>query len=67
MAVMIRLVSGIQSVKYRHKADGNRIRKIVVDNMDSSRSHVTYYVRDANEQVVAIYGGDLHLTNNPVH
>jgi len=55
------------TVKYLYNPAGNRVRKIVIDNLDSTLSRVTYYVRDANEQVVAIYEGDLHPLNNPVH
>jgi hypothetical protein len=37
-----------------------RVRKVVINDKDSSKSRATYYVRDANEQVLAIYEGDWH-------
>ena len=48
------------TVKYLYNPAGNRVRKIVIDNLDSTLSRVTYYVRDANEEVVAIYEGEMH-------
>lgn len=50
-------------MKYLYNPAGNRIRKIMIDNNDTMASRVTYYVRDANEQVIAIYEGYWHPTS----
>lgn len=51
------------TMKYLYNPAGNRIRKIMIDNNDTMASRVTYYVRDANEQVIAIYEGYWHPTS----
>ncbi len=40
---------------YGYNAAGNRVRKEYIDYANQANSKVTYYVRDANEQVIAIY------------
>ncbi|MEP7219494.1 MAG: thrombospondin type 3 repeat-containing protein, partial [Bacteroidota bacterium] len=54
-----------QTIKYLYDPAGQRIRKEVIEDMDSVHGRVTYYVRDANEQVMAIYEGDWASTNTP--
>jgi len=44
-----------QRTFYSYNAAGNRVRKEFIDYTHVGNSQVTYYVRDANEQVIAIY------------
>lgn len=48
------------TIEYLYDPAGQRVRKVVINDKDSSQSRATYYVRDANEQVLAIYEGDWH-------
>ena len=53
-----------QTTKFWYNAAGNRVKKQVINNLhlDDSLSQITYYVRDANEQVLAIYDQLSHDT-----
>jgi len=52
------------TIRYWYNAAGNRVKKQVIDNLHlvDSLSEITYYVRDANEQVLAIYRQKSHYT-----
>ncbi len=50
------------TIKFWYNAAGNRVKKQVINNLhlSDSLSEITYYVRDAGEQVVAIYRQTAH-------
>ena len=53
-----------QTTKFWYNAAGNVVKNQVINNLhlDDSLSQITYYVRDANEQVLAIYDQLSHDT-----
>jgi hypothetical protein len=61
MAIKVRFVSssGKDNLKFEYDAMGNRVDKYVMDGQTSFAKHVTYYVRDASGNVMAVYEHDL--------
>jgi RHS repeat-associated protein len=57
----VRLVSssGKDNLKFEYDAMGNRVAKYVMEGQSPFAKHVTYYVRDASGNVVAVYEHDL--------
>ncbi|MFN6379312.1 MAG: hypothetical protein ACK4WD_08550, partial [Flavobacteriales bacterium] len=51
--------SGKDNLKFEYDAMGNRVAKYVIDGQTSFAKHVTYYVRDASGNVMAVYEHDL--------
>jgi RHS repeat-associated protein len=51
--------SGKDNLKFEYDAMGNRVAKYVMDGQTSFAKHVTYYVRDASGNVMAVYEHDL--------
>jgi len=51
--------SGKDNLKFEYDAMGNRVAKYVMDEQTSFAKHVTYYVRDASGNVMAVYEHDL--------
>jgi RHS repeat-associated protein len=51
--------SGKDDLRYAYDALGNRVAKYVMDGQTSFAKHVTYYVRDASGNVMAVYEHDL--------
>lgn len=50
-----------QRTYYSYNAAGNRVRKEFINYTHPGESKVTFYVRDANEQVIAIYEQSLQV------
>jgi hypothetical protein len=51
--------SGKDNLKFEYDAMGNRVAKYVMDGQTLFAKHVTYYVRDASGNVMAVYEHDL--------
>jgi RHS repeat-associated protein len=47
------------NLKFEYDAMGNRVAKYVMDGQTSFAKHVTFYVRDASGNVMAVYEHDL--------
>ena len=56
-----------QTTKFWYNAAGNRVKKQVINHLatDPEESSVTYYVRDANEAVMAIYQQTVFHASGP--